>query len=233
MKVLVVDIGGSNVKFIASDAPEPRKFESGSALAPTRLVDEVRSATQDWSYDVISIGYPGRIVRGVPVAEPGNLADGWVGFDFEAAFGRPVRIVNDAVMQAIGGYEGGRMLFLGLGTGLGTALVTEQVVLPMELGNLPHSDGGILGDALGKEGLDRLGYDAWRRLLRDTVEMLRAALLADYTLLGGGNAQRVDPLPPATRRGDNDDAFRGGFRLWEEPMESHDPVPPTIWRVLR
>lgn len=233
MKVLVVDIGGSNVKLIASDAPEPRKFESGPTLAPRRLVEEVRAATEDWDYDVISLGYPGRIVKGAPVAEPGNLAEGWVGFDFEVAFGRPVRIVNDAVMQAIGGYEGGRMLFLGLGTGLGTALVTDHVVVPMELGNLPHGDGGILGDALGKEGLDRLGYEAWRRLLTDTVEMLRHALLADYTLLGGGNARHVDPLPPATRRGDNGDALRGGFRLWEQLVEPHDSAPATIWRVLR
>ena len=229
----MLDIGGSNVKFIASDAPEPRKFQSGPTLAPARLVEEVRAATQDWDYDVISLGYPGRIARGVPVAEPGNLADGWIDFDFEVAFGRPVRIVNDAVMQAIGGYDGGRMLFLGLGTGLGTALVTDHVVLPMELGNLPAAGGGILGDALGKEGLDRLGHDTWQRLLSDTVEMLRDALLADYTLLGGGNAKRVDPLPPATRRGHNDDAFRGGFRLWEQFVEPHDSVPATRWRILR
>src|SRR5918993_4154542 len=153
MKVLVVDIGGTHVKLMASDAHEPRRFNSGPTMPPDRFVAEVLAATRDWQYDVVSLGYPGRVAGSAPVAEPGNLGDGWVGFDFEDAFERPVRIVNDAVMQALGGYEGGRMLFLGLGTGLGTALITEHVVVPMELGNLPHADGGMLGEAIGKKGL--------------------------------------------------------------------------------
>ena len=233
MKVLVVDVGGTRVKLRASDAAEPRRFESGPTLPPGRLVEEVLSATRDWDYEVISLGYPGKISQGAPVAEPGHLGDGWVGFDFRAAFGRPVRIVNDAVMQALGGYEGGRMLFLGLGTGLGTALVTEHVVVPMELGDLPHLGAGTLGDAMGAGGLERLGCDAWRRLVIDAIGTLRKALIADYTLIGGGNAAKIGPLPPATRLGGNDDAFRGGFRLWEEFVEPHDRVPDSVWRVLR
>ena len=233
MKVLVVDVGGSKVKFVASDETEPRRFTSGDTLRPSELVDRVLAATRDWKYDVVSLGYPGRTIGGRPGSEPGNLGAGWVGFDFERAFQRPVRIANDAALQALGGYEGGRMLFLGLGTGLGTALVTEHVVIPMELGNLPDQDGGILGDALGKAGLERLGPEAWRQLVLDTVEVLREALLADHILLGGGNAERIDPLPPATRRGGNDDAFRGGFRLWEDFVEPHDRVPDSVWRILR
>jgi polyphosphate glucokinase len=232
MNVLVVDVGGSHVKFVASNGTDPRRFDSSDTLRPTHLVDRVLDATHDWKYDVISLGYPGRTIQGQPASEPGNLGEGWVGFDFERAFGRPVRIANDAVMQALGGYEGGRMLFLGLGTGLGTALVTEHVVIPMELGNLPHLNGGSLGDALGNAGLERLGREAWRDLVFDTVEVLRDALVADHTLLGGGNAKRVDPLPPATRRGGNDDAFRGGFRLWEEFVEPHDAASDHVWRIL-
>ena len=232
MKILVVDVGGSHVKFVASDVTEPRRFASGDALTPKDLVERVLAATHDWDYDVISLGYPGRLAAGAPVGEPGNLGKGWVGFDYDGAFGRPVRIVNDAVMQALGGYEGGRMLFLGLGTGLGTALVTEHVAVPMELGNLAHGDGGILGDALGKAGLKRLGFEAWQRLVVDTIEMLRDALIADYTLLGGGNAELLQTMPEGTRRGGNDDAFRGGFRLWEEFVEPHDAQPDRVWRIL-
>ena len=232
MKVLVVDVGGSHVKFSSTGADEPRRFDSGPHLTPDDLVARVRRGTSEWEYDVVSIGIPATFEAGGLADEPGNLGDGWVDFDFEAAFGKPVRIVNDAVMQALGGYEGGRMLFLGLGTGLGSALVTEHVVVPMELGNLP-SDGGLLGERIGKKGRQALGHEAWLALVTRTVGALRSALLADYTLLGGGNAQFVDPLPPETRRGGNDDAFRGGFRLWEEMVEPHDREPPRVWRVVR
>jgi polyphosphate glucokinase len=233
MKVLVVDVGGSHVKFKSSDIAEPRRFKSGPTLTPTDLVDRVREATGDWHYDVISLGYPGRVATDAPSGEPGNLGNGWLNFDFAAAFGKPVRLVNDAVMQALGGYTGGRMLYLGLGTGLGSALVTEHVIVPMELGNLPTPAGGILGDAIGTKGLKASGPHAWLALVTQTITTLRAAMLADYTLVGGGNAKLVDPLPPQTRRGGNEDAFRGGFRLWEEFVEPHDREPARNWRVVR
>jgi polyphosphate glucokinase len=232
MKVLVVDVGGSHVKLSSTGAGEPRRFESGSHLTPRHLVAGVRRETSDWTYDVVSIGIPAAVGAGGLADEPGNLGTGWVDFDFEAAFDRPVRVVNDAVMQALGGYDGGRMLFLGLGTGLGSALVTEHVVVPMELGDLP-SDGGLLGLRIGKKGREALGQDAWLELVTHTVGTLRQALVADYTLLGGGNAKFVDPLPPRTIRGGNGDAFRGGFRLWEEMVEPHDRQPPRVWRVVR
>jgi polyphosphate glucokinase len=232
MNVLVVDVGGSNVKLSSTEDDEPRRFQSGPDLTPNDLVSGVQEATGDWDYDVISIGIPGAVERGAPVDEPGNLGSGWVNFDFAAAFGKPVRVVNDAVMQALGGYDGGRMLFLGLGTGLGSALISEHVVVPMELGNLP-SAGGILGDRIGTKGRQLHGHDEWMALVGEITGMLRRVLTADYTLLGGGNAKFVDPLPPHTRRGGNDDAFRGGFRLWEEMVEPHDRQPEQVWRVVR
>lgn len=233
MNILVVDVGGTHVKLRISESDESRRFESGPALTAATLVEQVWQASHDWRFDVVSVGYPGVVDGGAPSGEPGNLGSGWVDFDFESAFGKPVRVVNDAVMQALGGYEGGRMLFLGLGTGLGSALVTEHVVVPMELGNLPNPAGGILGDAIGTKGLNASGPEAWVALVTETVGVLRRALVADYTLLGGGNADLVDPLPPHTRRGGNDDAFRGGFRLWEEFVEPHDRKPASVWRVVR
>jgi polyphosphate glucokinase len=217
----------------ATRAEAPVRFKSGPELMPATLVVKVGELTRDWHYDAISIGYPGAVDENGPTAEPGNLGSGWVGFDFARAFGKPVRIVNDAVMQALGGYEGGRMLFLGLGTGLGSALVTEHVVVPMELGCLPYGDGATMFDHLGKEGLNARGVAAWQRDVHTITTVLREAFAADYVVLGGGNAKRVDPLPRATRRGGNDDAFRGGFRLWEEMVEPHDRRPPKVWRVVR
>lgn len=232
MDVLVIDVGGSHVKLHASGAEAPRRFKSGRALTPQELVASVREHTGDWHYDVISLGYPGAVDEKGPRAEPGNLGDGWVGFDFEAAFDRPVRIVNDAVMQALGGYDGGRMLFLGLGTGVGSALVTEHVVIPLELGCLPFGD-GTLFRRLGKEALAARGEDAWTQDVAEVTAILRQAFAADYVVLGGGNAKHVRPLPPDTRRGGNDDAFGGGFRLWEDMVEPHGRQPPRVWRVVR
>ncbi len=233
MKVLVVDIGGSHVKLLASDQSEPRRFDSGQDLAPQPLVERVRAHARGWEYNVIALGYPGAVGPDGPVAEPGNLGQGWVGFDFAAAFGRPVRVANDAAMQALGGYEGGRMLFLGLGTGLGSALVVDRVVIPLELGDLPIGPDEMLSDRLGKRGLDRLGEPAWKEAAIATALALRKAFAADSVLIGGGNAERFDALPEGVRRGSNDDAFRGGFRLWEEYITPHDAGPDNIWRIVR
>jgi hypothetical protein len=229
----VVDVGGSSVKVRGPDPEHEERLPSGTDLTPTVLVSLVHDAARDWSYDVISLGYPGAVDERGPRDDPGNLAPGWVGFDFERAFGKAVRIVNDAVMQALGGYDGGRMLFLGLGTGLGSALVTEHVVVPLELGSLPYGDGTTLADRLGRDGLASDGVPAWQAAVHRATETLRIALVADYVLLGGGNAVNVDPLPPHTRRGGNEDAWRGGVRLWEETVEPHDRPPPRVWRVVR
>jgi polyphosphate glucokinase len=233
MDVLVVDVGGSHVKMLASAAPEPRTFDSGKELTPTRLVSEVRERTADWNYDVISLGYPGAVDAHGPSAEPGNLGGGWVRFDFSKAFGKRVRVINDAAMQALGGYDGGRMLFIGLGTGVGSALVTEHVIVPLELGCLPYGNDDSLFDRLGSAGLEASGEDAWARAVRRVITTLREAFAADYILLGGGNAHRLHPLPEAARRGGNEDAFTGGFRLWEEVVEPHDRRSERVWRVVR
>ena len=233
MDVLVIDVGGTHVKMLASGSDESRRFDSGPELTPAALVERVKKAVHDWKFDVISLGYPGVVGPEGPAEEPGNLGDGWVGFDFEAAFGTPVRLVNDAVMQALGGYKGGRMLFLGLGTGLGSALVSEHVVVPLELGNLPYGAGESLADRLGRQGRKTYGHEEWLGTLTRASVALLKAFAVDYIVLGGGNAEKVDPLPPDTRRGGNDDAFSGGFRLWEEMVEPHDREPPRVWRVVR
>ncbi|MFA9440786.1 hypothetical protein ACDA63_14205 [Uliginosibacterium sp. sgz301328] len=231
MNVLVVDIGGSFVKVCHMPSGEVRRFESGPHLTPQALMAGVAECRAGWDYDVVSIGYPGRVGPGGPCDEPGNLSGGWVGFDFEAAFERPVKVANDAVLQALGGYEGGKMLFLGLGTGLGAALVDDGLVLPLELGELP-CDGDILFNRIGQAALDENGRDAWLHLVRRWVECFRLALLADYVLLGGGNAALVDPLPDRTRRGGNEDAFAGGVRLWEEGVAHRAMSTSRLWSVL-
>jgi polyphosphate glucokinase len=230
--VLVVDVGGSHVKLMATGAREPRRFDSGPELTPEVMVDRVRELTRDWEYEAVSLGYPGAVDASGPTAEPGNLGRGWVGFDYEKAFGTRVRIVNDAVMQALGGYDGGRMLFLGFGTGLGSSLITEHVVIPLELGCLPFGD-ETLAARLGREGLETSGREEWLRTVGEACVTLLEAFAADYVLLGGGNARKVDPLPAGARRGGNDDAFTGGFRLWEQVIEPHDRQPPPVWRVVR
>jgi polyphosphate glucokinase len=233
MEVLVIDVGGSGVKLTTSNVEEKRRFKSQDDLSPRSLVEQVQGATADWSYDAIALGYPGLVLNNTPAAEPGNLGEGWIGFDFQRAFDRPTRVVNDAVMQALGAYDGGRMLFLGLGTGVGSALVTEHVLVPLELGCLPHVTGATIAQQLGRSGLERHGHAAWQRAVFDLVAMLREAFLADYVVLGGGNARKVDPLPPRSRRGGNHDAFTGGFRLWEETVLPHDGAAAPVWRIVR
>jgi polyphosphate glucokinase len=233
MDVLTIDVGGTHVKLKASTGSEARRFRSGPQLTPEDFVEQVQREAAGWRYEVIAIGFPGAVENNVPAAEPGNLGEGWVGFDFERALGKRVRVVNDAVMQALGGYQSGRMLFLGLGTGVGSALITEHVVVPLELGSLPHLAGGTIAERLGRHGLARDGRDAWQQAVEHITPVLRDAFVADYVLLGGGNAKELDPLPPDSRRGTNDDAFTGGFRLWEEVVEPHDRQPPPVWRVVR
>ena len=216
MKVLVVDVGGTHVKILVSGQRVPRKFPSGPTLTPKQMVSGVKKLAVGWRYDVVSIGYPGSVVRHRPSAEPHNLGTGWVGFDFEKAFGRPVKVVNDATMQALGDYKRGKMLFLGLGTGLGSALIADGVLLPMELGHLPYKS-GTFEDYVGLRGLKKWGQRKWRRLVADVVARLTAALQAEQVVLGGGNVKQLKELPPGSRACANANAFTGGFRLWDEP----------------
>lgn len=215
-KILTIDIGGTNVKVLATDQKESRKFPSGTALSPARMVEGVQEIARDWEFDVVSIGYPGPVIANKPMLEPKNLAAGWVGFDFAARFGKPVKMINDAAMQALGSYEGGRMLFLGLGTGLGSALIIERVIAPMELAHLPYKKDMTFEDYLGARGLERLGKKKWLKAVDDVVGRLKAALVADYVVLGGGNSRKLEALPPGARLGDNSHAFLGGFRLWDD-----------------
>ena len=213
-KILVIDIGGSNVKLMISRAKK-RKFKSGSHLTPRAMVAQIKPLISDWKFDAISLGFPSPVRDGRIVTEPKHLGKGWVGFDFEKAFGKPVRIINDASMQALGSYRGGRMLFLGLGTGLGSALVWSNYVLPLELGDLPYRNGSIIEDYLGKPGLLQLGEKVWRRDVEHALVQLKKALIADYVVLGGGNAKKFDELPQGIERGNNRNAFLGGTRLWQ------------------
>lgn len=215
MKVLAVDVGGTHVKILASGQNESRKFDSGPTLTAKQMVAGVKKLAGDWKYDVVSIGYPGPVLHNKPVAEPHNLAPGWVGFDYQAAFGCPVKVINDAAMQALGSYKGGKMLFLGLGTGLGTTLVVDGIVEPMELGHLPYKK-ATYEDYVGIRGLEKHGQQKWRRHVVDVVEHLVAALEPDDVVLGGGNVKQLKDLPPGCRAGDNANAFLGGFRLWDK-----------------
>ena len=217
--MLVVDVGGSSVKILATGQREPRRFTSGPKLTPSRMVSEVKKLARDWNYDVVTIGYPGPVLHGRPMAEPYNLGRGWVGFDFASAFGRPVILINDAAMQALGSYNGGKMLFLGLGTGLGSAMIVNGIVEPMELGHLPYKK-GTYESYVGRRGLERDGKKKWRRHVDDVVAQLIAALEPDDTVIGGGNVRKLDALPSGSRAGDNDNAFCGGFRLWEHACPS-------------
>jgi polyphosphate glucokinase len=213
--VLVVDVGGTSVKILATGQNERRSFPSGPTLTPKRMVSGVKKLAAGWMYDVVSIGYPGPVLRARPIAEPHNLGRGWVGFDFAAAFGRPVKVVNDAAMQALGSYKGGKMLFLGLGTGLGSTMIVDGIVEPMELGHLPYRK-ATYEDYVGRAGLERHGKKKWRRHVADVVARFIAALEPDDTVIGGGNVRKLNALPPHSRAGDNANAFRGGFRLWGE-----------------
>jgi polyphosphate glucokinase len=222
MKVLVIDVGGTHVKVLATDQDTHRQFESGPTITPKRMVAGVRKLVADWKYDVISIGYPGPVLRGRPVSEPWNLGKGWVGFNFEKAFGRPVKVVNDAAMQALGSYKRGKMLFLGLGTGLGSALIVDGIVEPMELGHLPYKK-STFEEYVGLRGLEKHGKKKWRRHVAEVVERLVAAIEPDEVVLGGGNVKKLKELPPGCRAGENSNAFRGGFRLWEKAASCDVP----------
>jgi polyphosphate glucokinase len=219
-RILTVDIGGSNVKILVTGQAEPRRRRSGKMLTPSKLVEIVHELAGDWEYDAVSIGYPGLVGKEGPSSEPGNLGPGWVGFDFRAALDRPIRMVNDAAMQALGSYEGGSMLYLGLGSGLGSALITNGEVSALELGCLRYDGDQTLGDALGNLGLERLGKRAWRQIVSETAATMMKAFLVQSVVLGGGNAKKLKPdLPHGVRLGHNLTAFRGGFRLWERGRE--------------
>jgi polyphosphate glucokinase len=215
MDILAIDVGGTHVKVLVSGKRQPRKVESGPTLTPARMVKAVRELVSDWKYDRISIGYPGVVVHGRIAAEPMNLGRGWVRFDFEKAFGHPVRIVNDAAMQAMGSYRGGRMLFLGLGTGLGSAMIVDGDLQPLELAHLHWKKGRTYEETIGAQGLLRLGKRKWRERVNEAVAALRKALEPDYVVIGGGNAKKLERLPRGVLLGDNAKAFTGGFRLWK------------------
>jgi polyphosphate glucokinase len=212
--ILVVDVGGTHVKVMTNTGFTKREFPSGPYLSAKKMVKEVKALTKDWSYDVISVGYPGPVVNDRPLAEPHNLGHGWIGFNFGKAFDRPTKVVNDALMQALGSYEGGRMLFLGLGTGLGSAMIVDGVLEPMELGHLPFHEGKTFEACVGAAGLKRLGTKKWRRAVADVVKHFIAALEPEYVVLGGGNVAKLGRLPPKARLGNNANAFKGGFQLW-------------------
>jgi predicted NBD/HSP70 family sugar kinase len=214
VNILVIDIGGTNVKMLASGHETPRKFPSGRELTPERMVAGVQTAANDWNYEVVSIGFPGPILCGAPMTEPVNLGPGWMGFDFAAAFGKPVKVINDAAMQALGSYEGGKMLFLGLGTGLGAAVIQNGVLEPLEIGRF-HYKRRTLEHYVGERGRKKLGRKKWQRLFEEALDHFVSALKPDDVVLGGGNAKKLKPLPAGTRLGNNSFAFLGGFRLWD------------------
>ena len=215
VNVLVVDIGGTHVKILATGQKQRREFPSGPKLTPKQMVAVVKKLAKDWKYNAVSIGYPGVVVGNRPVADPYNLGRGWAGFDFEAAFKSPVKVINDAAMQALGSYKHGKMLFLGLGTGLGSAMVVDGIVEPMELGHLPYRK-RTFEDYLGVAGRKRLGQKKWEQAVRDVIARLTAALEPEDVVLGGGNVNNLTRLPPGCRIGDNANAFVGGFRLWQK-----------------
>ena len=216
MRVLVIDVGGTHVKVLATGRKTHRQIESGPTMTAEQMVAAVKHLVPDWKYEAVSIGYPGPVVHDRPLHEPNNLGGGWVGFDFQTAFGCPVKIINDAAMQALGSDKGGRLLFLGLGTGLGSAMVVDHIVQPMELGHLPYRKGRTYEDYVGLRGLNRLGKKRWRHHVLLVIDKLQAALEPDDVVIGGGNAKRLTELPMGCRPGDNANAFVGGFKLWKE-----------------
>ena len=226
-RILVIDVGGTHVKLMISRAKK-RKFKSGPKLTPRELVAEVKGEVEDWKFDAISIGFPAPVRDGRIIAEPKHLDKGWVRFNFEKAFGKPVRIVNDAALQALGSYRGGRMLFLGLGTGLGSALVLRDLVLPLELGDLPYRDDRIIEDLLGKLGIAEVGEKEWERLVARAVAQLKKSFIADYVVLGGGNAKKLKQLPEGAELGHNRNAFLGGTRLWQIDPRTRRPK----WKIM-
>src|SRR5580698_319499 len=231
-RVLAIDVGGSHVKTRVFGRREVRQFDSGPDLTPRKMVARIHELTGDWTYDAVSIGYPGVVLHGRIVAEPHNLGSGWVGFDFRKAFGRPTHVLNDAAMQAIGSYEGGRMLFLGLGTGLGSAMIVDGIVAPMELAHLPFKKGRSFEDYVGERGLKRLGGKKWRNAVKQVVEQLSSVLEADYVVIGGGNARKLKRLPKNARLGSNDFAFIGGFRVWRDAAEAPSAAKRYLRRIV-
>jgi polyphosphate glucokinase len=226
LKILVIDVGGTHIKYLATGHEEPVKVPSGPTLTPAQMVEKTLVATETWEYDRISMGVPAPVHHGHVLNEPINLGPGWVGFDFAGALHKPVKVMNDAGMQALGSYEGGRMLFLGLGTGLGTAVVVENIVLPCELAHLPYRKGRTFEDYVGQRGLDRYGKRKWRHFVEDVSAKLGAATVADYIVLGGGNVRKISSLPANCRLGDNSNAFIGGFRMWDPAYKQMGPDGP-------
>jgi polyphosphate glucokinase len=224
MSVLAIDVGGTHVKILASGEKDSRKFDSGPDMTAKLMVDGVHKLAKDWKYDRVTVGYPGPVLHNKPVAEPHNLGKGWVGLDFVAAFERPVKVMNDAAMQALGSYKGGKLLFLGLGTGLGSAVIVDGVVEPMELGHLPYRK-GTYEDYVGLRGLTAHGEKKWRKHVEDVIERLVAALEPEDVVLGGGNVKLLEELPPGCRAGDNANAFLGGFRAWEAETDATSKAP--------
>jgi polyphosphate glucokinase len=231
MKILAVDVGGSHVKILATGQKQKREIVSGPGMTARQMVTRVKKLARGWAYDVVSVGFPGPVLHDCPVAEPHNLGSGWLGFDFESAFGLPVKVINDAAMQALGSYRGGKMLFLGLGTGLGSAMIVSGIVEPMELGHLPYKK-GTYEDYVGSQGLDRFGKKRWRKLVKDVVERLVAALQPEDVVIGGGNVIHINKLPSGCRAGNNADAFIGGFRMWDD-QTIHRPRKKKAPLVLR
>jgi polyphosphate glucokinase len=232
LNVLVVDIGGTHVKVLATGQTGHREFQSNPEMTPQRMVAGVKKLASDWEYSAVSIGYPGVVVGNRPVAEPHNLGHGWIGFPFEKTFRRPVKLINDAAMQALGSYKGGKLLFLGLGTGLGSAMVVDGIVEPMELGHLPYKK-ATYEDYVGIRGLEKWGKKKWRSFVADIVDRLTTALEPDDVVLGGGNVKKLKRLPPGCREGNNANAFIGGFRLWEHANGHFPPQRPTVKKFRR
>ena len=232
MNVLSIDVGGTNVKILLSGEKEPRKMPSGPDFTPQQLVKDVKVLAKGWSYDVVSIGFPAPVHNNAPVAEPFNIGKGWVDFNYEKAFGCPVKMINDAAMQALGSYKGGKMLFLGFGTGLGSAVVLDDVLLPLELGHLPFKK-KTFEEYVGVHGMEKSGKARWKKHVFETVEILTAAILPDYVVLGGGNAKKLGDLPPACIAGNNANAFLGGFRMWEGPADRRTKPDPEVKKVAR
>lgn len=227
-KILVVDIGGTHVKLMISRSNK-RKFDSGPRMTPRQLVTKLKKTVEGWDFHAISIGFPAPVKEGRIMRNPKHLGKGWAGFNFNRALGKPVHVINDAAMQALGSYRGGRMLFLGLGTGLGSALVFEKTLLPLELGDLPYRDGTIIEKYLGKPGLAKLGEPAWKREVRHAILQLKKSFIADYVVVGGGNAKRFKTLPEGVEFGHNRNAYLGGVRLWETDRRTRK----SRWRIMR
>ena len=226
-KILVIDVGGTHVKLMISRSKK-RKFDSGPKMTPREMVTQMKPLLTEWNFDAVSIGFPSPMRDGRILSDPKHLGKGWAGFDFEKALGKPVRVINDAAMQALGSYRGRRMLFLGLGTGLGSALIWEKTVLPLELGDLPYRNGSVIEDYLGKPGLAELGEKTWQRDVEHALVQLKRSLIADYVVLGGGNAKKLDELPKGVERGHNRNAFLGGIRLWQIDARTRRPK----WQIL-